>query len=103
MAKNVKCQEKPGHTDRNCFQPKKVGAVNTGQRNDRKVFRRHCQQSGQSGNYRNEIEGSDANETSLKTVHESSARLVSIPVTRVPGRYPGTRVSLNTRVIFSQS
>ena len=25
---------------------------------------------------------------------------VSIPVTRVPGRYPGTRVSLNTRVIF---
>jgi len=28
---------------------------------------------------------------------------VSIPVTRVPGRYPGTRVSLNTRVIYSQS
>ena len=62
---------KPGHTDRNCFQPKKVGAMNIGQRNDRKEFRRGCQQSGQSGNYRNERGGSDANETSLKTVHES--------------------------------
>ena len=45
---------KPGHTDRNCFQPKKVGAMNTGQRNDRTEFRRDCQQSDQSGNYRNE-------------------------------------------------
>ena len=62
---------KPGHTDRNCFQPKKVGAMNTGQRNDRKEFRRDCQHGGQSGNYRNEKGGSDANDTILKTVHES--------------------------------
>ena len=40
-------------------------------RNDRKKFRRDYQQSGQSGNYRNDRGGSDANETSLKTVHDS--------------------------------